>query len=387
MGIGDSASSSTRRRRMNRPRSSSRCSRASSAARWRRSPRSSARTSASSGLRSKSRRTDFATASRSATSSISRSRPSSPSAWRRESPSGSWACSTPSAPNSPSPRRSARRSTPSGSSTRGRRACRRPSSPGPPEAMIEAAHARPAGAARLMPTLAAVRARLGLIVLLFALAAAAWWFTVDRMRGMDDGPGTDLGTLGWFVGVWVVMMAAMMFPSVSPTVALYSRMTRSREPLAPLVFTSGYLLTWTAAGVLAFGLSDLGGSLLGDELAWDRAGRWLAGGVLVVAALYELTPLKDVCLGKCRSPLGFLIGSWRGGLSGALQMGTKAGAWCVGCCWADGRALRARRDEHRLDGVRGGSDRGREDTPLGPCGDVWNGGAPAPARGVARGGA
>ncbi len=200
--------------------------------------------------------------------------------------------------------------------------------------MIEAAHARPAGAARLMPTLAAVRARLGLIVLLFALAAAAWWFTVDRMRGMDDGPGTDLGTLGWFVGVWVVMMAAMMFPSVSPTVALYSRMTRSREPLAPLVFTSGYLLTWTAAGVLAFGLSDLGGSLLGDELAWDRAGRWLAGGVLVVAALYELTPLKDVCLGKCRSPLGFLIGSWRGGLSGALQMGTKAGAWCVGCCWA-----------------------------------------------------
>ena len=63
------------------------------------------------------------------------------------------------------------------------------------------------------------------------------------MRGMDDGPGTNLGTLGWFVGVWVVMMAAMMFPSVSPTVALYSRMTRSREPLAPLVFTAGYLLT------------------------------------------------------------------------------------------------------------------------------------------------
>jgi predicted metal-binding membrane protein len=154
------------------------------------------------------------------------------------------------------------------------------------------------------------------------------------MRGMDNGPGTDLGALGWFVGVWVVMMAAMMFPSVSPTVALYSRMTRSRAPLAPLVLTSGYLLTWTAAGLVAFGIWELGGSLLGEELAWNRAGRWVAGGILLVAALYELTPLKDVCLGKCRSPLGFLLGSWRGGLSGALQMGAKHGTLCVGCCWA-----------------------------------------------------
>jgi hypothetical protein len=64
------------------------------------------------------------------------------------------------------------------------------------------------------------------------------------------------------------------------------------------------------------------------------AGRWTAGGTLVVAAVYELTPLKDVCLGKCRSPLGSLLGSWRDGLSGALQMGARNGAWCVGCCWA-----------------------------------------------------
>ena len=178
-----------------------------------------------------------------------------------------------------------------------------------------------------------MRARVGLVALLFALSAVAWWSTVDRMRGMNQGPGTDLGTLGWFVGIWVVMMAAMMFPSVSPTVALYSRMTRSQSPVAPLVFTAGYLLTWTAAGVIAYAISDVGGVVLGSALAWDRAGRWLAGGVLVVAALYELTSLKDVCLGKCRSPLGFLLGTWRGGLSGALQMGAKHGAWCVGCCW------------------------------------------------------
>ena len=66
----------------------------------------------------------------------------------------------------------------------------------------------------------AVRARLGLVVLLFGLAGLAWWSTADRMAGMDMGPGTDLGTLGWFLGIWVVMMAAMMFPSVAPTVAL-----------------------------------------------------------------------------------------------------------------------------------------------------------------------
>src|SRR5262249_37734405 len=69
-------------------------------------------------------------------------------------------------------------------------------------------------------------------------------------------------------------------------------------------------------------------------LAWDQAGRWVAGGTLLVAAAYELTPLKDVCLGKCRSPLGMLLGSWRDGPYGAVQMGAKNGAWCVGCCWA-----------------------------------------------------
>jgi predicted metal-binding membrane protein len=200
--------------------------------------------------------------------------------------------------------------------------------------LIAPAHEPPAAATGLAPAFAAVRARLGLVALLFALAALAWWLTVDRMRGMDEGPGTDLGTLGWFLGVWVVMMAAMMFPSISPTVALYSRMTRKRAPLAPLVFASGYLLTWTTAGIVAFGVSDLGGGLLGDELAWDRAGRWVGGATLLAAAIYELTPLKDVCLGKCRSPLGFLLGTWRGGLSGALQMGMGHGAWCIGCCWA-----------------------------------------------------
>ena len=96
--------------------------------------------------------------------------------------------------------------------------------------MIDSAYGRPAEAAGLAAAFSAARARLALIALLFVLAGIAWWFAADLMRGMDNGPGTDLGALGWFVGVWVVMMAAMMFPSVSPTVALYSRMTRSRAP-------------------------------------------------------------------------------------------------------------------------------------------------------------
>ena len=170
--------------------------------------------------------------------------------------------------------------------------------------------------------------------MLFVLATVGWWWTVNEMQGMDGGPWTDLGTLAWFVGVWVVMMAAMMFPSVAPTVALYSRMTKSRSPVAPLLFTSGYLIAWTSVGVLAFAAATAGGHLSSDLLAWDRGGRWVAGATLIVAAVYELTPLKDVCLGKCRSPLGFLLGAWRSGRSGALQMGARHGAWCIGCCWA-----------------------------------------------------
>ncbi|MDX6219243.1 MAG: hypothetical protein QOJ48_924 [Frankiales bacterium] len=181
---------------------------------------------------------------------------------------------------------------------------------------------------------AAIRVRLGLVLALFVLAGLGWWWTRDQMLGMDGGPWTALGTFGWFLGVWVVMMAAMMFPSVAPTVALYSRMTRTRWPFAPAAFTAGYLLTWAVTGAVAFALADVAGQLSGDALAWEHAGRPLAGTTLLVAAVYELTPLKNVCLGKCRSPLGFLLGSWREGWRGGLRMGASNGAWCVGCCWA-----------------------------------------------------
>jgi predicted metal-binding membrane protein len=186
----------------------------------------------------------------------------------------------------------------------------------------------------LAPAFAAARTRVGLVALLFTLAAIGWWWTVDQMRGMDNGPWTNLGAGGWFLSVWVVMMAAMMFPSVSPTVALYSRMTNGRSVGRPLIFALGYLVTWAAAGALVLAVAYVGGRLVGDALTWATAGRWLAATTLIVAAVYELTPLKDACLGKCRSPMGLLLGSWREGASGAFRMGVQNGAWCVGCCWA-----------------------------------------------------
>ena len=186
----------------------------------------------------------------------------------------------------------------------------------------------------LAPAYAAARTRLGLVAALFAVAGIGWAWMAREMRGMDAGPWTSLGSLGWFLGVWIVMMAAMMFPSVAPTVALYARVTKERSPLRPWLFAGGYLLTWAAAGAVAYVIGVTATTIWGDALAWGSAGRAVAGATLIVAAIYEVTPLKDVCLGKCRSPLGVLLGSWREGHAGAVRMGAKNGAWCVGCCWA-----------------------------------------------------
>jgi predicted metal-binding membrane protein len=181
---------------------------------------------------------------------------------------------------------------------------------------------------------AAARTQIALVALLLGAAALAWLWTARTMAGMSAGPSADLGALGWFLGAWVVMMAAMMFPALVPTVSLYARMTRQRGLWQPALFCSGYLLVWGAAGLAAYGLASLGRSSVVGGVAWNGAGHWCAAAILALAALYELTPLKDVCLSKCRSPLGFLLGSWRGGWRGAIEMGSRHAAWCVGCCWA-----------------------------------------------------
>ena len=99
---------------------------------------------------------------------------------------------------------------------------------------------------------------------------------------------------------------------------------------------------------------------------WDNAGQAIAGATLLVAAVYELTPLKDVCLGKCRSPLGTLLGSWRDGWLGRLRMGAERRLVRRLLLGADGVALRAGRHERDLDGRRRRADRDREDDPVAP---------------------
>jgi predicted metal-binding membrane protein len=180
-----------------------------------------------------------------------------------------------------------------------------------------------------------------LVAALLALAGLGWMITDERMAGMDAGPGSEPGALGFFLTVWVVGMAAMMFPSVWPTVAIYARLqARQRELARPaaaartIMFVGGYLLAWTGFGLLGWAVYEAAAGVAGHALAWDRAGRWLTAGVVLVAAVYELTPAKYACLRRCRSPLSFLLGTWRDGAAGALRMGLEHGAWCIGCCWA-----------------------------------------------------
>jgi predicted metal-binding membrane protein len=185
------------------------------------------------------------------------------------------------------------------------------------------------------------RAQLALLGALLALAVVAWLVTNDRMGGMESMPGMGLGGLGFYVTVWVVMMAAMMFPSVAPTVLMYDRLRgghrargKGAAPDATALFVAGYLLVWTAAGLAAFGLFELGRSIDPAFLAWDEAGRYVTGGVIVAAAVYQMTPLKYACLVKCRSPMMFLAERWRHGRAGAVELGLRHGSWCLGCCWA-----------------------------------------------------
>ncbi|MGH2982323.1 MAG: DUF2182 domain-containing protein [Solirubrobacterales bacterium] len=176
---------------------------------------------------------------------------------------------------------------------------------------------------------------------LLMLAVVGWTVTDERMHGMDAGPGTHLGTLGFYVVAWVVMMAAMMFPSIWPMIGMYTRVQQGKRERgkvalsgATALFVCGYLVTWTAAGLVGYAVFEVARSLSIDTLSWDQGGPYLAGAVIVAAAAYQLTPLKDACLRKCRSPLAFLLTAWRPGRVGALRMGIEHGAWCVGCCWA-----------------------------------------------------
>jgi len=153
-------------------------------------------------------------------------------------------------------------------------------------------------------------------LVLIAIAAGCWAVTANRMEGMDMGPGTELGELGWFLGIWAVMMAAMMLPSVAPRVTL--------------PFALAFLIPWVAVGLLAYGTVEAVRALDPAFLAWDRGGPYVAGAVIVGAALYELTSPKRTCLRRCRDPR---VPQGPGAVA-VLRAGVENGVICIGCCWA-----------------------------------------------------
>jgi predicted metal-binding membrane protein len=174
--------------------------------------------------------------------------------------------------------------------------------------------------------------------LVLGAALVAWIVTVERMSGMDMGPGTNLGGAGWFMGIWVTMMAAMMLPSAAPMLLLFDhvsaeRARRGRAFVPTWIFAASYLVVWTIYGLIAYALYRGIRALDLGFLAWHRDGPYVAGAFIALAGIYELTPLKNVCLRHCRSPMHIVVGGWRDGVGGAVRMGTEHGVYCVGCCW------------------------------------------------------
>lgn len=198
---------------------------------------------------------------------------------------------------------------------------------------------------------------------LAALILLAWlWLLAGAGTGMDIGmtsrpalfPGGDamdmmaMGAASWsaatwllMIGMWWIMMIAMMIPSAAPMILLHARVVRharkGRTEAAPVpsgTFLAGYLAVWLGFSVAAAALQFLAGraGLLSQPMMW-AVNVWLASGLLVAVGLYQLSPLKRVCLEHCRAPAEFLSRMWRPGRLGALRMGVTHGAYCLGCCW------------------------------------------------------
>lgn len=171
---------------------------------------------------------------------------------------------------------------------------------------------------------------------LLVVAGACWWWSAVTARGMSSGMDMSGAmasmSLAAFLVAWVAMMAAMMLPAILPVVRLYAR-AAARGTVAPLaVFLGGYGAIWSAMGLPAFFIWKRLDHPLAD--ATPTAGR-IAGLVAVAAAVYQLSPLKAVCLRHCRSPLGFFMQHAKNlhRPTGALAVGARHGLYCLGCCW------------------------------------------------------
>ncbi|CDX63267.1 conserved membrane hypothetical protein [Mesorhizobium plurifarium] len=181
-----------------------------------------------------------------------------------------------------------------------------------------------------------------ILALLIAAAAAAWALLVRQQTDMDAGMRMVSPTMGMtaalFLAVWLIMMIAMMFPAAAPMILTFHQVQsgkrgRGQAFVSTWVFVAGYMLVWTATGVLAFAAAA-GAEMLAGYVGLSAATAARIGGALLMAAgAYQLSPLKDLCLAKCRTPIGFILTSWRDGQWGAVRMGLQHGLFCLGCCW------------------------------------------------------
>jgi predicted metal-binding membrane protein len=186
------------------------------------------------------------------------------------------------------------------------------------------------------------RERKLILALLLILAAASWALLIWQSVVVNNqamGMGLTMGmSAGLFIAIWVVMMIAMMFPTAAPMILMFTRVyagkRQTSQAFVPTwVFVSAYLLIWTLFGLVAYPLALFAESLAGQSMWLMTNAPRIGGAILVVAGLYQLSPLKHMCLSKCRTPLQFILGSWRDGYGGAFRMGFVHGAYCLGCCW------------------------------------------------------
>jgi predicted metal-binding membrane protein len=186
------------------------------------------------------------------------------------------------------------------------------------------------------------RERKLILALLLILAAASWTLLIWQSTAMNSqamGMGLTMGmSVVLFIAIWVVMMIAMMFPTAAPMILMFTsvyagKKSQNQAFVPTWVFVSAYLLIWTLFGLVAYPLA-IGAERLAGQSMWlmTNAPR-ISGALLVVAGLYQLSPLKRICLSKCRTPLQFILGSWRDGYGGAFRMGFLHGVYCLGCCW------------------------------------------------------
>ena len=186
------------------------------------------------------------------------------------------------------------------------------------------------------------RERKLILALLLILAAVSWALLIWQSAAMNNqamGMGLTMGMSAvFFIAIWVVMMIAMMFPTAAPMILMFTtvyagKKQRSQAFVPTWVFVSAYLLIWTLFGLVAYPLALFAESLAGQSMWLMTNASRIGGALLVVAGLYQLSPLKHLCLAKCRTPLQFILSSWRDGYGGAFRMGFVHGAYCLGCCW------------------------------------------------------